>query len=218
MSDIISDVNTDSVDSSSAEQTDQTNTAVPVENRVAELNRKFSKLERSLDEKFSQLISSMNGPKSQPAEKAVEATYGDPAVESVVNQALLRDKHAQSYQQAIQAYPELNPDSESFDERFHKNADSYYRALSSTNDPDAPLKAIRLAAMDLGKFQQVEREKIMADEAKRMRTLGDGVSSPKSAQKGQSSGLPDSVKSLAQLLKVDLKQAENHYKNYKGKK
>lgn len=215
------DVNTQAVadSSSDAQASGQTTAAVPLENRVAELNRKFQKFEKNLDDKFSQLISSLNGTNAKAqggymaADKAPEAAYADNSVEAIVNQTLIKEKHRDSYQQALQAYPELNPDSDQFDEKFHKIADSYYKALASTHDPEAPLKAIRLAAVDVGRFQQVEREKLLADEIKRTRTLGEGSMAHRSAQKQTQGSVPENVKGLAQLLKVDLKQIEDKYKN-----
>lgn len=200
--------NQDAVDSSSTEQTAQTNT-VPLENRLAEMNRKFGRLE----DKFSQLISSLAPQANTGADKAPIENQLDYSVKTAVNQAILQDKHAQSYREALRSYPELDKSSETFDQDFFQLSDKYYTALAATNDPDAPVKAIRLAAMDLGKYEKIERERFLADEAKRMRTLGDGSNAPRSGQKGNNSGgLPKNLQGLAQLLKVDTKGLEAHMK------
>jgi len=218
MSELENDVNT-SVDSSATEQTAEgtTNAAgVPVENRVAELNRKFSKFERSLDEKFSQLISYVQGQQSATAtpQAAVEAPINsilNNSVETIVNQKIMQQKHAESYKNVIKSYPELDQNGDNFDGDFHSKADAYYRALSSINDPEAPLKAVRLAAMDLGKFEQVEREKLVADEANRMRTLGYGGHTSKTGSNAQAKD-DSRLKGLAGLMGVSGSELDKHIK------
>lgn len=225
MSDNISDVNTamDSSATASTEAVDSTTntTAVPIENRVSELNRKLSKFEKSLDEKFSQLISYVQGAQQtatapQAAAEAPITSILTSNVESIVNQKIMQQKHAESYQNVLKSYPELNQDSDTFDEKFHSKADAYYRALSATNDPDAPLKAVRLAAMDLGKFEQIERERVLADEARRMRTLGEGGTSHRGAQANQTSD-NQKLKGLAGLLGVKGTDLDAHIKKNANK-
>lgn len=222
MSELDNDVN-NPVDSSTQETTvEGTTNAVPVENRVAELNRKFSKFERSLDEKFSQLINYVQGAKAaapaptQAVDKTPIESILNSNVETIVNQKIMQQKHAESYQDVLKSYPELNQEADIFDEKFHSKADAYYRALSSINDPEAPLKAVRLAAMDLGKYEQVERERLIADEARRMRTLGDGGSSHKGGQPSQNTDT-SKLKGLAGLMGVDTKGLEQHMKKNASK-
>jgi hypothetical protein len=226
MSELDNDVNT-SIDSSTvdtgAEGTTNAASAVPVENRVAELNRKFSKFERTLDEKFSQLINYVQqGAKTavpaptQAVDKTPIESILNSNVETIVNQKIMQQKHAESYQDVLRSYPELNQEADTFDEKFHSKADAYYRALSSINDPEAPLKAVRLAAMDLGKYEQVERERLIADEARRMRTLGDGGSSHKGGQPSQNTDT-SKLKGLAGLMGVDTKGLEQHMKKNANK-
>lgn len=227
MSELDNDVNT-SIDSSTVDtgaEGTPTNaaTGVPVENRVAELNRKFSKFERTLDEKFSQLINYVQqGAKTavsaptQAVDKTPIESILNSNVETIVNQKIMQQKHAESYQDVLRSYPELNQESDTFDEKFHSKADAYYRALSSINDPEAPLKAVRLAAMDLGKYEQVERERLIADEARRMRTLSDGGSSHKGGQPSQNTDT-SKLKGLAGLMGVDTKGLEQHIKKNASK-
>lgn len=225
MSELENDVNTQVSSTSETGADGTTNTAaVPVENRVAELNRKFSKFERSLDEKFSQLINyvqqgaktAVQAPTAQVVDKTPIENILNSNVETIVNQKIMQQKHAESYQNVLASYPELNQESDTFDEKFHSKADAYYRALSSINDPEAPLKAVRLAAMDLGKYEQVERERLIADEARRMRTLSDGGASHKSGQPSQNTDT-SKLKGLAGLMGVDTKGLEQHMKKNASK-
>lgn len=210
------DVNTITADATSTSDVETTNpTSVPVENRVAELNRKFTQLQRSLDDKFGQLISSL-----QTVAQPQQTRVADEApiegilkhnVNTMVDEKIMALKHAESYQEALQSYPELNPDSERFDDRFLKLADTYYASLRASGFADAPLKAVRMAAMDLGKYEQLERERILADEAKRMRTLGDGSVAAKQGQKEKQASYNQT---LASLLKIDAKGMQEHMKKY----
>lgn len=213
------DVNTAAAETSSTSEGEGQSPSVPLENRVAELNRKFTQFQRQLDDKFGQLISSL-----QPAQaKTVTPVVDETPIESIlknnvstiVDEKIMTYKHAESYQNALQAYPELDPNSSKFDEQFHSLANRYYASLKQSGFADAPLKAVRMAALDLGKTEQLERERILADEAKRMRTLGDGTNSPKPGQKAPKE--PSYNQTLAGLLKVNTKGMDEFMKKNAGK-
>lgn len=224
MSDITSDttqqdVTTGATDTSSTSAGEGQTPAVPLENRFAELNRKFTQFQRQLDDKFGQLISSLQAAaQPSPVAKAVDETPIEGIlkhnVSSIVDEKIMTYKHAESYQNALQAYPELDPNSDKFDANFHSLADRYYASLKSSGFADAPLKAVRMAALDLGKTEQLERERILADEAKRMRTLGEGTNSPKQGQKAKEASYNQT---LASLLKVDPKGMDEFMKRNANK-
>ena len=210
------DVNQTATDATSTSDVEGTNpTGVPVENRIAELNRKFTQYQRNLDEKLGQLISSLQAVAQPQQTRVVDETPIEGILKNNVNvlvdEKIMQLKHAESYQSALQAYPELDPNSDKFDDKFHRLADTYYASLKASGFADAPLKAVRMAAMDLGKYEQIEREKILADEAKRMRTLADG-SVP--AKQGQKEKGPGYNQTLASLLKIDAKGMQEHMKKY----
>lgn len=213
------DVNTAAAEASSTSEGEGQSPSVPLENRVAELNRKFTQFQRQLDDKFGQLISSLQPAPAKPVAKAVDETPIESIlktnVATMVDEKIMTYKHAESYQNALQAYPELDPNSAKFDEQFHSLADRYYASLKQSGFADAPLKAVRMAALDLGKNEQLERERIMADEAKRMRTLGEGTNSPKQGQKTQKESSYNQT--LASLLKVNTKGMDDFMKKNSGK-
>lgn len=225
MSEIISDttsqdVNAAATENSSSSEGEGQTPGVPLENRFAELNRKFTQFQRQLDDKFGQLISSIQTvatPRS--ASPAVDETPIEGIlknnVSSIVDEKIMTYKHAESYQNALHAYPELDPNSDKFDDKFHALADRYYASLKTSGFADAPLKAVRMAALDLGKTEQLERERILADEAKRMRTLGEGTNSPKQGQKNRSETSYNQT--LAGLLKIDPKSMDDYMKKNSGK-
>ena len=224
MSDIISDtiqqdVNNGATDTSSTSAGEGQTPAIPIENRFAELNRKVTQYQRQLDDKFGQLISSIQAIAPQgPVSKAVDETPIEGIlknnVSNIVDEKIMTYKHAESYQNALQSYPELDPNSDKFDQSFHALADRYYASLKSSGFADAPLKAVRMAALDLGKTEQLERERILADEAKRMRTLGEGTNSPRQTQKTKDVSYNQT---LAGLLKVNTKDMDEFIKKNAGK-
>jgi hypothetical protein len=213
------DVNNGVTDNSSTSAGEGQTSAVPIENRFAELNRKFTQFQRQLDDKFGQLISSIQtvaqpGPVSKGVDETPIEGILKNNVSSIVDEKIMTYKHAESYQNALQSYPELDPNSDKFDQSFHALADRYYASLKSSGFADAPLKAVRMAALDLGKTEQLERERILADEAKRMRTLGEGTNSPRQGQKTREASYNQT---LAGLLKVDTKGMDDFIKKNANK-
>lgn len=204
---VTQDVNQEGTTESSAEA--PKNNTVPVENRVAELNRKFS----GLTSKIDQLIESLQANSNQN----VGAERPDARAESVkgyddvsrLRDEILTDKHRDSFKRAVEAFPELDKDSESYDEGFWKETDALYRQLSATRDPEAPIKAAKFVALERGKFAQLERQKVLADESRRTRIMSEGGIAPKSASKPKET-VPSNLQTLATLLGADQAKLKEH--------
>jgi hypothetical protein len=178
---------------------------VPVENRVAELNRKLNGLSGKID----QLISSLHKPSAENASAVHDAAPGDPV--SQLREEIMVDKHRDSFKKATDIFPELDQKSETYDEDFFREVDSMYRQLSAIKDPDAPFKAAKLVALERGKFEQLEREKLFADESRRSRILSEGGAAPKQNTKPKES-VPENLKALAQLLGTNQDKLKDHIK------
>lgn len=185
---------------------------VPVENRIAEVNRRLSKLERSIDDKLQTLLSNL-----QPAEKAVTYTQQETTSEAYMTKGeYYKQKDSEEYERIKAIYPELDKNSENFDEEFFKLADVYYQEFSNSKMPalrqKAVQKAVEQAAVETGKFQQLERSKALSDELRRSRLLGEGTTAPKAVQKDAASAIPENVKTLAKLFGIDDKRLKKEYK------
>lgn len=183
---------------------------VPVENRIAELNRKFSGLNGKIDQILTSLQTKVASeavdetPKSYTPSKAINA------VEQLRDE-LLVEKHVDSFKRAVEAFPELDSKSESFDEGFYQETDALFRQLSMTRDPEAPLKAAKFVALEKGKFAQLERNKVLADESRRSRVLSEGGISPKQNSKPKEF-VPENLSTLAGLLGADTTKLKDHLK------
>jgi hypothetical protein len=80
-------------------------------------------------------------------------------------------------------FPELDPDSDSFDEKFYKAVDAEFSSTNQRKDPKGPLKAAKLVALEMGKIEQLTRSSLLKDEARRSRILSEGSSTPREAKK-----------------------------------
>lgn len=200
---------------------------VPVENRIAELNRKTTKRLDEVSDKISQLVDFVQGLNSQQATKS-QNTYEDSNYLSdddyMTRADFKREKEAEklrivknqqqsSLQKAQQTYPELNSKTDSFDKDFWELTERYYLSFRS-DDPEAPFKAAKLAAADLGKTKSQIETEVLQDDARRNRILSEGAISPRSKGPNESSPSVNSD-ALQRLLKVDPKKVSARAKIYK---
>lgn len=211
-----------SEDSSNSNEGSERAKSVPVENRIAEMNRKAEKRFGSLETKIDQLINFVSESQQRSgggADKASQATdYEDDPVVVARSEVqnlraeMLKEKQAASLQEACEIFPELDQQSESFDEDFYKAVDQEFRKLSSTKDPHSPLKAAKYVALEQGKIERLTRSKLLQDESRRSRLLGEGGTGQSRAQKKSSDELPANLSALADILKVDKKGLKDHMK------
>lgn len=214
---------------------DQENNPVPVENRLAELARKQGKADKTLTtmqdsiSKLTETLSAFlqnNQAYAEPKQETEQysgyidedvSRYTDARVNSVKSevQQLKEELSAREYRQqlneAIDMYPELDKNSDSYDPDFYQMVDQNFRIFSQAGSQEAVKDAVALAATKLGKFEQLERERILADEMRRSRRLADGVSAPRDKdQKGD--GIPDAAKTLAGLFPSTRQLSANQLK------
>lgn len=210
MSDNDQDVNMFSESSTETGVEVQTAKSVPLDNRIAEVNRRLSKLDQSM-QKIQQMFSAV-----QPADKAaVQATYPveDTSEGYMTKGEYYKQRDSEEYEKIKSVYPELDQQSDTFDSEFFQLADVYYQEFSTSKTPmirkQAVQKAVQQAALETGKFQQLERSKALSDEARRSRLLGEGTTAPKGVQKDAESEVSSNVKTLAKLFGVDDKKLKH---------
>lgn len=181
----------------------------PTKNLKAEFNRKFSKINEKLDQLINGAVQSHR--QAAPAEDADDA----PEYKQYVNSKFVEQGQKEAWNKALELFPELNQESESFDENFYKAADKYYSSFDLKRDADAPFKAAKLAAIDLGKIEQLAKEKLYKDEARRSRILSEGSSKPRENLKEKTLEVKDHiVKRLGidpEKLKARIKANKDKY-------
>lgn len=164
----------------SAKEQAAANTGIqPLENKVAELLRKVNKV-GELDKKFDQLLTQLNALTPQPkAAPIVEdsdeyMTIGQyKAYEGHKAQETIKQQQGVNFAKAVEMFPELDKSSENFDAQFYNLTDKYFGDINP-NDPEAPLKAAKLAALDLDKIGKAASKKVLDDDARRSRKLSEG--------------------------------------------
>lgn len=166
----------------------------PIKNLKGEFQRKISKL----DEKLNAVLNAVQA-RTVTASQAVEETPEvDTDVKQYVDTVFTHQKQVDAWQEALGMFPELNPDSEAFDEKFYKAVDAEFSA-NLRKDPFGPLKAAKLTAMEMGKMEQLTKNKLLKDEARRSRILSEGSSTPREAKKTQDPASQFNIKGLARL-------------------
>lgn len=166
----------------------------PIKNLKGEFQRKISKL----DEKLNAVLNAVQSRSASPLSQSVEETPEvDTDVKQYVDTVFTHQKQVDAWQEALGMFPELNPESESFDEKFYKAVDAEFSS-NLRKDPRGPLKAAKLTAMELGKLEQLTQTKLLKDEARRSRILSEGSSTPREAKKADPAS-QFNVKGLARL-------------------
>jgi hypothetical protein len=183
-------------------------------NLKAEMNRKFSKITDQLNQLAQMIQPRTQAPSAENASGYAEDTpeykrYVDARFQEA-QRAEVKAAQETAWHKALETFPELNPDSENFDEKFYKLADKYFTDYDLTRVKDAPLRAAREAALELGKIEQLTKEKLLKDEARRSRIIAEGASAPRDSRKEKDVKINE--KGLARLginpekLKARLKQ------------
>lgn len=164
-------------------------------NIKGEFNRKFSKMEQKLDAVLN-AFNTKQAPVSQAS--ADEAIEVDTDVKQYVDTALTQQHQKTALEEAYKLFPELDPESDQFDEKFYKAVDAEFTS-NQRRDPKGPLKAAKLIALELGKIEALTRANVLKDEARRSRMLSEGISTPREAKKTQDPASQFNVKGLAKL-------------------
>jgi hypothetical protein len=164
-------------------------------NLKGEFNRKLSKMEQKLDAVLNAFNTTRPQVTTQAAEEAPEV---DGDVKQYVDSILVQNNQKSSLQEAYEMFPELDPESDSFDEKFFNAVDAEFSS-NLRKDPKGPLKAAKLMALELGKMEQLAQTKVLKDEARRSRILSEGSSTTREAKKDKDPSSQFNVKGLARL-------------------
>lgn len=202
---------------------------VPIKNRLAESDRKFrqltSKIDQLLENLANQSIAKVHNTGQLPDDGAnTNSYYLDDAddVKKYIDQRFaeqskreIEQARTKSIQAAQKQFPELLIDSENHDPEFLRRAEDYMRGMNVA-DPEAPMKAVRLAALDLGKIDELVKKKVLTDEARRERMIQEGAAESKGSVKAEKEpNLKEDA--LKRLLGVDPKKVKARLKKFKEK-
>lgn len=181
------------------------------DNKLAELLRKVNKVSE-LDKKVDQLlsyVSSIQQPAPAPVSPVFEGSDDEyvtkaelRAQERIAAERQIKSLQKQSLDSAKQMFPELDKNSEHYDKEFYQLTDELFASSINPADPDGPLKAAKLAAVELNKIEKLARSKVLNDDARRNRILAEGGVEPKSSQAEKSVSKVNSTR-LKQYLGVD---------------
>lgn len=166
----------------------------PIKQIKGEFTRKFSKINEKLDAVLNQFKAGNRATGQLP----VEETTIDTDVKQYVDTVFTHQKQVDAWQNALDMFPELNPDSEQFDEGFYKAVDAEF-STNQRKDPKGPLKAAKLVALEMGKIEQLTRQNLLKDDARRSRILSEGASTPRESKKEKDPASSFNVKGLARL-------------------
>jgi len=209
------DVNSMESASSTESNNQETVKTVPVENRIAELNRKTDKKFNDLAAKLDQLSTYLTSMQPTAARETtyegemVPKGYVDARVKQVYEDQL-REKQHQSWKQAVQMFPELDPESDSYDDKFFKLADKEFLRFRQ-DDVDAPLTAVEIAARKMGLYEKRSKEFVLEDDARRSRILGQGGAPTKSTKEEKSLKMNEGA--LKRFFGIDAKKLEKRIKS-----
>jgi hypothetical protein len=164
-----------------------------LKNLKGEFNRKISKMEQKLDAVLNRFTTQNPAPQLSEEEANVE-----PDVKKYVDTVVTKQHQKTALDEAYHLFPELNPESESFDEKFYQAVDMEF-SRNQSRDPKGPLKAAKLIALELGKIEALTKANILKDDARRSRVLSEGISTPRDAKKAQDPSVNFNLKGLARL-------------------
>lgn len=184
----------------------------PIKNLKGEFQRKISKLDEKLQAVLNAVQARTTNSESQAA---VEAPEVDSDVKQYVDSVLTQNTQKTALQEAYEMFPELNPESEDFDEKFYQQVDAEF-STNLRRDPKGPLKAAKLIAVELGKIEQLTKTKLLKDEARRSRILSEGSSTPRDAKKSSEPVKAEYAKNLSRLG-INLDKLNKRIKDNKDK-
>lgn len=182
-----------------------------IKNLKGEFNRKISKL----SEQLQAALSNKGATTQQPVDETANV---DVEIKQYVDTAFTHQKQVDAWQNALEMFPELNPESDKFDEGFYKAVDVEFSS-NQRKDPKGPLKAAKLVALEMGKIEQLAQQKVLKDEARRSRILSEGSSTPREAKKEKDPASQFNTKGLARLgINADklAKRIKDNKEKYEG--
>lgn len=197
---------------------------VPLGNLLAEITRKLGRTHSDVSAKLDVLMQQQAAVPAQSPDKGADADMLklDPAVRRAINsvreeikQDSVEKAQDASLEQVFKTFPELLKSSDDFDQDFFEKAVAIEKTLDR-NDPERPMKAAKLAALEVGKLEKLTKAKVIADENRRTRMLAEGGSPSKDASKQNAKSPKSSVNKAAvqRWFKIDPAKVEKQVKEY----
>lgn len=191
---------------------------VPLGNVLKEVTRKLGRISE-ISSKLDMLLQNNVSANVSPDKGAFVATSDviDSDTKRYIDARLMEDKRAQieKAQKVVldtvfKTFPELDKSSDDYDAEFFNLAVEYEKNINEL-DPDRPMKAAKLAALDLGKVEKITKAKVLQDDARRSRILSEGSAPSKETKKSQPKGNMNNA-AISRFLKVDPKKVEKYAK------
>ena len=124
----------------------------------------------------------------------------------------MEKKQEAAIHNVLKTFPELDQNSDSYDDEFYKLAVQYEKSIDPL-DPERPMKAAKLAALDTGRIEKITKAKVIQDDARRSRMLSEGGIEAKESKKEKASNMNKNA--LKSLLKIDPAKVEKYIKETK---
>jgi hypothetical protein len=190
---------------------------VPLSNVLKEQARKLGKLS-DISAKLDLLLQHGSADNASNGDSAPDVKLDD-ATKRYIDARLNADKkmelekaQKETISKVYKSFPELNQDSDQFDSNFFDLAVEHEKTISPT-DPQRSLKAAKLAALDLGKIEQITKAQILQDEKRRTRYLEEGGAEMTAAKAKKSPTISqEAANNLKRYLKIDAKKVEAQLK------
>lgn len=181
---------------------------VPLSNVLKEVTRKLGRL-NEVSSKLDLLLQSNHSEKLADKAASSYASDLDDSAKSYIDARLMEDKK-QNIERAQKAaldsvfktFPELDRNSDDYDASFYELAVEYEKTIDQL-DPDRSMKAAKLAALDTGKIEKLQKAKLLQDDSRRNRILSEGSATNKDSKKNAAPKQEMNKAMISRFLKVD---------------
>lgn len=166
-----------------ASESKKTKAEPDLANQLGEILRKINKMPADFSKEIDTKLASFSS--AQKPTQASFLTDSDLEVPSYVTKAeyaaekaqsarsSLQNEQRNSFGDAMDMFGELNQKGEDFDEEFYNKTNDFY-VSKFQNDPEGPMLAAKLAAVELGKIEKLAKSNFLNDERRRHRILEQG--------------------------------------------
>lgn len=194
---------------------------VPLGNVLAEVTRKLGKM-NEINAKLDLVLQGNQAAGKAPTEiPNINMASIDGDIKAYVDSQLaplkeekkvhLERAQKSALEQTFKTFPELQTSSDDFDQEFFNLAVEYETKMDAS-DPQRPMKAAKLAALELGKMEKITKAKLLQDENRRSRIISEGSAS--SNEKAKPSNKQTLNKSaIKQYFKIDSAKIEQYAKD-----
>ena len=190
---------------------------VPLGNVLKEVTRKLGRL-NDISSKIDMLLqNNVSSATTTPDNGSYGAETIDSETKRYVDarfreekQALTTKTQRQTLEKVYATFPELDKNSDAYDSKFLDLAIEYEKSIDAT-DPERPMKAAKLAALDVGKIEALTKAKVLQDDNRRSRILSEGSTSTKETKKA-TPDLKMNKSAIQQYFKIDPSKIEKRVK------